>query len=36
MDLNDFRIDADKKSEYIKDYIGFDDYNSSKRIFDLL
>jgi hypothetical protein len=36
MDLKDFVIDRDKRSEYIKDYIGFDDYNSSKRIFDLL
>lgn len=36
MDLKDFVIDKDRRAEYVKDYIGFDDYNSSKRIFDLL
>jgi hypothetical protein len=34
--LKDFSVDADRRKEYIRDFIGFDDYDSSKRIFDLL
>lgn len=32
--LNDLNIDQGKRKEYIKKFIGYDDFNSSKRIVD--
>ena len=34
--LGDFAIDLKQRKQYVHDYIGFDDYDSSKRLFNLL
>lgn len=35
-DLEAFSIDPTQRQKYIKEYIGFDDFNSSERLFDAI
>jgi len=36
MPLEHFRVDALKREKYVKEYFTYDDYNSSKRLFEAL